>query len=317
MVSKRLKFVIRLGISCLLVGYLAVKVDWALILLALKQIDLPLYATSTLLALVSSFFLACKYYLLIRGTSISRSIPSLIKINFISRFYALFLPSAIGPEAVRWFKVTRNQKGRAFFLAVTVFERLIFLFVLLLFGITPLFFYSSHAEIVTLRIRILPAVIVSLSFICLSITYYISPTVRSFLNSIIDRTLSWRWKQPDIASFLRNFSLKNSKPSLYAYIFGLSLIWQIFFLGRLFILFKSAAIPLSFMDVAWMGSLVLLLQVLPISFAGIGVREGAYAYLFTVFNLPPEKGVLVGILFFSQMLLMSLIGGILELSSRE
>ena len=317
MVSKRLKFVLRLAISCLFCGYLAVKVDWALILHALKQIDLLLYAASTLLTIAASFFLACKYYLLIRSTPISRSIPSLIKINLISRFYALFLPSAVGPEAVRWYKVTRNQKGRAFFLAATVFERLTFLFVLLLFGAIPLFFYSSHAEIAMLRGRIIPVVIVSLGVISLSITYYVFPAIRSFFNSIIDRNVTWRLKHVDIASFLRNFSLKKPKPSLYAYIFGLSLIWQIFFLGRLFILFKSAALPLDFLDVAWMGSLVLLLQVLPISFAGIGVREGAYAYLFTVFNLPPERGVLIGILFFSQMLILAAVGGLLELTARR
>jgi hypothetical protein len=62
----------------------------------------------------------------------------------------------------------------------------------------------------------------------------------------------------------------------------------------------------------WIGSLVLLLQTIPISFAGIGLREGAYAYLFTFFNLPPEKGVLIGIFFFSQMLIIAFVGGILE-----
>ena len=69
--------------------------------------------------------------------------------------------------------------------------------------------------------------------------------------------------------------------------------------------------PLAHLDP--MGSLVLLLQTIPVSFAGIGVREGAYAYLFTVFGLAPEKGVLIGIVFFSQMLILAGIGGLLEL----
>jgi uncharacterized membrane protein YbhN (UPF0104 family) len=96
-------------------------------------------------------------------------------------------------------------------------------------------------------------------------------------------------------------------------ILGLSLAGHIFFLCRLFALVKSADLPLSFLDVSWMGSLVLLLQVLPISFAGIGMREGGYAYLFTAFKLPPEKGVLIGILLFSQMLIIAIIGGICDL----
>ena len=65
-----------------------------------------------------------------------------------------------------------------------------------------------------------------------------------------------------------------------------------------------------------MGSLVLLLQTLPISFAGIGLREGAYAYLFTMYGLPPEEGVLIGILFFSQILIVAFMGGVLELADK-
>jgi hypothetical protein len=61
---------------------------------------------------------------------------------------------------------------------------------------------------------------------------------------------------------------------------------------------------------------VLLLQTLPISFAGIGLREGAYAYLLTLYGLPPEKGVLIGILFFSQMLIMAFVGGVFELTDK-
>jgi uncharacterized membrane protein YbhN (UPF0104 family) len=62
-----------------------------------------------------------------------------------------------------------------------------------------------------------------------------------------------------------------------------------------------------------MAPLVLLLQIIPVSFAGIGVREGAYAYLFGLFKLPPELGVLTGILFFSQEILFAVIGGMFEL----
>ena len=48
----------------------------------------------------------------------------------------------------------------------------------------------------------------------------------------------------------------------------------------------------------------------------IGLRESAYAYLLSFFNLPPEKGVLIGILFFSQMLIIACVGGVLEFFER-
>jgi len=66
-----------------------------------------------------------------------------------------------------------------------------------------------------------------------------------------------------------------------------------------------------------MASLVLLVQVLPISISGIGLRETAYAFLFEIQDLSPEKGVLLGIVLFSQMLFTSSIGGALHLLSKE
>lgn len=313
MVKKKLKLILRFGVSCLFVGYLALKVDWTVILFAFKQIDLGLYAASTILTLGASFFLACKYHLLIKGTSLARPVLYLTKINLIIRFYALFLPSALGPEAVRWYKITRNQRERSLFLAAIVFERLTFILMLILCSFIPLFFYSSNLEIESLRQRIFPVVIVSLSFVCLSLCYFIFPEIRSFFLSIVEQVIPSRWNSQNIDIFLKSLYLNNTNASLYSYVTALSLVWQFFFLSRLFVLFKAAYLPLSFLDVAWMGSLVLILQVLPISFAGIGVREGAYAYLFTLYNLPAEKGVVIGILIFSQMLILAGLGAFFEL----
>jgi hypothetical protein len=67
----------------------------------------------------------------------------------------------------------------------------------------------------------------------------------------------------------------------------------------------------------WMVSLALLIQVVPVSLAGLGLREETYAYLFTLFNLPAEKGILIGLLFFSQLLLFSIFGGLLEFTEKE
>jgi len=295
------------------VGYLIFKVDWSLISNAFEEIEFGLYIFSTLLAVASSFFLACKYYLLIKGTSLECSITSLAIINFVSRFYALFLPSAVGPEAVRWYKVTRNKGCRIFFLAATVFERSTFLLILLLCSLVPLFACSSNPEIVLLRGRILPLILTALVFVSVFVAYFVCPAFGSFLRSAVTVILRSRAKWKDAIFSLESFSLKkNNTGLLVSYVFLIGLLSQMFFLLRMFVLVKAAALPLGFFDVTWMGSLVLLLQVLPISFAGIGVREGAYAYLFTMFDLAPEKGVLIGILFFSQMLILSGIGGLLE-----
>ncbi|MCK4786260.1 MAG: flippase-like domain-containing protein, partial [Desulfobacteraceae bacterium] len=113
------------------------------------------------------------------------------------------------------------------------------------------------------------------------------------------------------------FSIYHKKTKILISSLALSFVWQLLFLVRVHLLVVSTDVPLDFVELSWIASLVLLVQALPISLSGIGLRETAYAFLFRTQGLPPEKGVLIGILIFSQMLLISAIGGILQLLSRE
>ena len=125
-----------------------------------------------------------------------------------------------------------------------------------------------------------------------------------------------RLKGENTTIFFRNFSLQNITVITFLGIFFADVLWLFVFIVRTFLLSKSMGLPLNYIDIAWMSSLVLLLQIIPISFAGIGLREGAFAYLMTVFGLAPENGASLGILFFSQMLIVALIGGLLELAEK-
>jgi uncharacterized membrane protein YbhN (UPF0104 family) len=278
----------------------------------MSSIDVGLYVISTLLAVFSGFIVAGKYYFLIKGSAIKHSLASLVKINFIARFYALFLPSAVGREVVRWIKVTQNKNGKIQFFASIVFERLTFLFVLLFCGMIPLFFYKSNPEIEILRMRVLPIAAVGICLVSAFILLFIFAPIGDLIQSMAKSTLQRIRPKLDVDAFFENHNFKKMNANMFASTLVLSILWQIFFICRLLVLFKASAVPLGFMDITWIGSMVLLLQTIPISFAGIGLREGAYAYLFTLFNLPPEKGVLIGILFFSQMLIIAFVGGILE-----
>ena len=108
------KLLFKLVISSLLLFYIVYKVDWHVVENAFVQINISFYIISTIIALVCPVFLAIKYPLLIKNTPLALPVPRLIVINYISRFYALFLPSALGPEAVRWYKV-KKQTGKKFF----------------------------------------------------------------------------------------------------------------------------------------------------------------------------------------------------------
>jgi len=313
--NRKAKFLLKLLVSSLFFGYLLFKVEWLTIFLSLKKINLLLYIYSFLISLISVFFIASKFFLLIRNTSISHSIISIIKINLISHFYVLFMPTSLGKDAVRWYKITRNKNGRALFFIITIFERLLFVFTILLFGFLPLYLFSINPAVKTLRDQIAPLAIALLSITGTAIYFFIHPQMRNILSGYIIKIVPERWISKTTFMFDSKLYPNRLLRKLFAPIFGLGLLWHIFFIIRLFLLFKAANIPLNFTEVAWVSSLVLFLQVVPVSFAGLGIREGAYAYLLTFFSIAPEQGVLIGILSFSQMLIIAAIGGMLELSN--
>ena len=306
------KFLLQLSISSLLLLYLISKVDRHILMSTFQEIEISFFILSTSVALTAPVIKAYKYLLFIKGTSLSVSIFRLVKINFIARFYGLILPSALGPAAVRWYKVTKNKKGKSFFLASTMVERLIFVFISLLCGTIPLFFYSDNAEVIALRQNLYGLMIVTYALLFTALIYFFSSKARQLINRII-RGLIRIKNDSKIDQFLNNFSLKDSSFTIVGALALLSLVWQLIFLSRIYLLFHSINLSFSFIEAVWMGSLVLLLQILPVSFAGIGIREGAYAYLFTLFGLPAENGFLIGILFLAQMLIFSAIGAVCTL----
>ena len=310
------KFLFQLCISSLILFYLIFKIDRQILVGSFRDIEISFFILSTCVALSAPIVKAYKYFLLIRGTALSVSVIRLVKIDFIARFYGLILPSALGPAAIRWYKLTKNKNGKSFFLASTMVERLIFIFISLLCGTIPLFFYSDNPAIISLRQNLFGLMVVAYTVLITALIYFFSSTVQNFFNRTA-RSLIRIKNDSKADQFLNNFSLKDSSLTIIGALSFLSLLWQFIFLSRIYFLFHSISISFSFIEAMWMGSIVLLLQILPVSFAGIGVREGAYAYLFTLLGLPAEKGFLVGVLFLAQMLIVSAIGAVCTLFEGE
>lgn len=309
------KLLFRIALSLVFLSYLIFKIDWPSLVATFFSIKPAYFLVSLLLTILNSFILALKYKTLMKPSGLYQPFLKLVKINFVSRFYAMFLSTAIGHGVVRWYKVTKKQSGRPKFFTVMVLERLTFLFAILCASILSLNLVSNP-QLKAFEQKILPILWAGLAGLILFFIYFLYAPFYNLTN----RALQFMMEK--LTSLVKRSFASFDLTVFYGYdrvlltVF-LALIWHLLFLLRVYALFLSLEVPLDFIDATWMASLVLLVQVIPISFSGIGVRETAYAYLFKMQNLPPEQGALIGILFFSQMLFMSLIGGALELASKD
>jgi hypothetical protein len=300
------KYFFQLCVSLLLLGFFATKVDWIEMRQAFSGLSARFYILSVSAAIIGPVVMAGKYHLLISHTSLGLPFSRMVAINYMARLYALFLPTALGPEAVRWYKITKNKPGKSLFLASTMVERIFFIMVLLICGSMPLFL-SDEPAIRDLTAAIKPILFGTSLCFFLALIYFLKHDVNIWIfRYIVEKfNLSPRSR---IYRFLDNFKLQNVSLTILVQLFLLTILWQCFFLFRMYFLFVAVGLPFSFLEVTWMGSLVLLLQIVPVSFAGLGVREGAFAFLFSLYHVPSEAGVVVGLLFFSQMLILCVIG---------
>ncbi|MFO7761132.1 MAG: lysylphosphatidylglycerol synthase transmembrane domain-containing protein [Desulfobia sp.] len=316
-VGRRLKLWLKLAISLALVFYLCRLIDFQAMKGALTRVDISFWILSTILGVASIVIHAWKYSILVKNTEIEHSVSQMFRINLITRFYALFMPTALGTEAVRWCKVTGGRKDGTGFLAATLFERSIFVSLLLAAGLIPFLIYPSPDDNLEQLIFTTAPILISALVLCLIfISYFVFSSFQEMVRSVSAKILPAKKWGEWLKIRVHNFGLSQGSPYLYFRIILLTIAWLMIYILRVYFLTRAVDVPLEIIDISWMASLVLLLQMLPISFSGIGVREGAYAYIFAIFGLPPESGILVGLLFFMQMLVYAAMGWIVELSGK-
>jgi uncharacterized protein (TIRG00374 family) len=314
----RSKTILKIGISCIFLAYISFKIDLKLLAETILSVQPEYYFISFIIVIMNSVVLAKKYKTVMNPSGIYQSLTELIKINFICRFYSMFLTPAVGQSVIRWHFSTKNQEGRLKFMAVMLFERSTFFFalfftVIISFALVP----GSNVNIITSYID--PLLTVGLGLLFLFYFYLNYQPLYRYINRILpdSKNIINSTLMRNLYDSIRTFSIYQKQRKLLFIALGLSFVWHFLFLLRVYLLVLSIKIPLDFIHVTWMASLVLLIQVLPISLNGLGVRETAYAFLFGILDLNPESGVLLGILLFSQMFLMSALGGGLHLFSKE
>jgi hypothetical protein len=312
------KTAIKTGVSLLFLAYLFFNVDIRKIVDSLLIVKPTWYVLSIIVCVVNTIVLAQKYKIVMQPSGIYQSLWQLIRINFVCRFYSMFLSTPVGQGLIRWHLSTKNQAGRVQFLAVMVFERSTFLFALCLSClISAILTANGRAhEILDHSFLFLLVGLLGLALIQFLIVF--PPACKKTANYLLNlKTRARKDLLRRVFGVLSTFSIFCNKKRILLWSLFFAILWHTLFVARIYFVVLSIQAPLDLVHLAWMASLVLLLQTLPISLNGIGVREAAYAFFFELFQLPAEKGVATGILCFTHMLIMSAVGALLHLLTSE
>jgi glycosyltransferase 2 family protein len=308
--KNRIALILKLLLSAGILAYILRTIPVSEIIKALSLASLPLVAVGLIFDPISMFVNAIYMKLLFGIQNTSLSIKKIIRISFITEFYGFFFPGSVSSGLIRWHQFSRASGKPAEVFAIIVFVRLWDTAVT--FAIGSLFYLIDR----TTKNQPLGILLASLSLLtwvilCIIFNHKISAYLQTRLKPNRLFPQSFVLKVKTLLHSVGKFDFRKSRIVIYTLITiplrqFLSLLAFVFFAYSLRLDAHLISLGASY----YMLSIVLMM---PITFSGLGVREGSLIMLLSRYSIPSAKAVALSWLLFFNVFFLRFIGGILEL----
>jgi glycosyltransferase 2 family protein len=261
-----------------------------------------------LLALLAHVLIADRLRRLVEALGMRLSTLSLLEINLATVFYGLILPAGnVTGIIARFYRMSRHEPNYAGIAVALAFERLVATLTLCLVGVAFwLVDWRADWLALVLMLSVLAALVVLHAAL-----FTTAPPLPARLRGSLGR---W-W--PDRLASLRD-ALRQSRGlsrSVVAKLFALGILTHGLGVIAYGLVASALDLDLSLATVAWTRSAAVLVAILPISVAGLGVREGAMVVLLAPYGITAADALTYALLAFATTILaVGLLGGLLEAS---
>ena len=307
--SPRVKWLMRLFATLAILSVIFAFVPVREVFGAFRGIRLQYAAAGFLLGLGGRYLAAVQTRLLTRHLGMSLTVGRIFRVGLITRFYALFLPGYLSGGAIRWWRLSSPERKWSETLASIGFSRLLHTAVVVTLGLS----FFAVDPVMTAYTSVIIAAVVLLSILISFHLVLMSPKA----GLILERVLRSPLLPGSLAKGPRR--VMTTAVAQYRECRGLllpvvALSCARFLVGILAFLAFAAALRLTigFVSVGWIRSVTHVLNLLPISISGLGVREVALVVLLRPYGIEAPAAVALSLLLFARGMLSSVIGGLLE-----
>jgi hypothetical protein len=301
--------IIRLAVSVALIAVFVTQVGGQDLMTRIASCDPLLFVTACGLFLIGQVLNALRWRWLL-STVIAEPPPlgHLMALMLVGMFFNFFLPSTVGGDVVRAELVRKRVGGRTeAYLSILVGRVLAFVAVLFI-GVT-----AMAAAYVSFGWSDTEVFIVALVFVLAMVGLYVamrSESLARWWSRIVPHRVA------AVAERVRQaMAVYATHPKVLWRVFGMAIIANIF--GMVFSVWALAeglhiAVPVYYHMIVV--PLIMLITLVPISFNGIGLREGAFVYFYGKIGVSMEAAVSLSLTFTTVLAVLSLIGGLCMLS---
>lgn len=272
---KNLKFFLQLFITTLIFWYLAYKIPLQQVYQALHKSEIKWFAIALIFILISLSLMSVRMKLMMQTQKINISLWDVFQIRLISFYYKLFIPGgALANIGILFYKFTQIRKDqKPEIISAIMFDRILATIGLSLLGL--LCILISKPNLPPILISMLSLIFIStLAFIIFASNEKVSNIIEEYLNKYNNEVSA---KFTKFLYTINEFR-KLTKPDLFCLII-LAFMPHIFGIFAFAAISQSMGLHLSLLDWGWIRSVVILGTMLPISLAGIGIRDGILIFV--------------------------------------
>ena len=263
---------------------------------------------------VSLFFVACilavaKWRLLWQ----SATWWQMLNANFVAQFYSLALPGQLAGEVVKTLRVGMRFADTTNVATSVLVDRATGLLGILVLAIGGAL-VSTNAVAADAVLALNVTVIIILVVFYLVTRQSVIVVASSGVESVGNRHRWLRVPSRKFIELLSAWASMMSKPKTIVAAVCTGIAHQAVCVWINFTIATGLGIDIGVADWCWIFGLVSVALLLPITIAGIGVREASYVGLLGIFGVSIEEAVAVSVIVFGISLIGVLIGGVLELA---
>lgn len=240
---------------------------------------------------------------------------ALLRLSFIGHFYTMVLPGQIAGEAVKAYRIARGQSDKAQLVASVFIDRVVGTLALLCTGAVGLL---SSSRDISPALSISFATLIAL--VCVALVGVRLPGALGASRRVTERFARgdsrWARLMATMARFIDVWHNYAMQPRRLAASFALGLAIQLLGVCLHMILARDLDIDIPLIDWLWITAIVGVAVLLPISIAGIGLREGALVGTLGFLGVPGERAVALSFGVFAIVAFGALIGWLVEIAER-
>jgi len=241
------------------------------------------------------------------------SVLGLCEISAIASFYSLFLPGDLAGGGVRWYHMSKPSGQGAQAFAALLFERLIDTLILVLFGL--IFWVWDDPPFGAPLLDI--SLFVILGGLVFAMAAVLSPRTSKLSEkaiALIPFTRVRKFMSEKTRKVLVSVqTFRGLSNSAMAGLVVLSVLRHLLSILIILCFAQALAIAVGFSTIGWIRSFMNIITMLPIAFAGLGVREASFSLLLEPYGVAAASAIALSLFTFFTHVFLAVIGGLLQL----